>query len=423
MHARQRMYLFGLSMALATGCAAIAGLEDRPLDVASDASLEAPDASLTDAARCSAEQSLCAEKCRDLLVDRANCGACGKACNAGEVCSAGQCGVTCQPSLSLCAPTDAGGADASSADAASSAPGAYCANFATDNANCGGCGVTCAAGAACSAGQCRLTCQSGLSICSKAIADAGAQDASTDAASSDAASSDAAAEGGAQDGGVLASTYCANLASDDSNCGACGVTCGAALHCSSGSCTNGCGNLSLCAAPDGGSPFCADTTTDSNNCGGCGKTCTVTQFCSNKTCLSKTLTYNIALAQLDNQGTNCGTGNYYNGCAGAFGFHWTDTGGGSVKSLTIQTNYGVDCAAQIMPVTLNGAVIGSVASSNAHCTCALYTNLVTVPVSSVASYKVGGANALSFTSPSNCQGLGTNAGWGGAFAQVTVTYQ
>lgn len=46
---------------------------------------------------CPGGQTACGESCRALAVDAANCGACGHACAAGEVCSAGAC--------SLCAAT------------------------------------------------------------------------------------------------------------------------------------------------------------------------------------------------------------------------------------------------------------------------------------------------------------------------------
>ena len=45
------------------------------------------------------------------------------------------------------------------------AGGTSCANMQTDNANCGGCGKTCPAGAACAGGTCAPTCATGLVTC------------------------------------------------------------------------------------------------------------------------------------------------------------------------------------------------------------------------------------------------------------------
>ena len=38
---------------------------------------------------CAAGLTACGMACRDLQTDRLNCGACGRACAAGEACTAG----------------------------------------------------------------------------------------------------------------------------------------------------------------------------------------------------------------------------------------------------------------------------------------------------------------------------------------------
>jgi streptogramin lyase len=66
--------------------------------------------------------------------DAANCGGCGKACPAGQSCSAGVCAVVCQGGSTLC--------------------NGACVQTASDPANCGACGKACSAGYACVTGNC-----------------------------------------------------------------------------------------------------------------------------------------------------------------------------------------------------------------------------------------------------------------------------
>jgi hypothetical protein len=88
------------------------------------------------------------------------------------------------------------------------------------------------------------------------------------------------------DGGPL---YCANTQTDNTNCGGCGVTCGVLQACVGGTCQSACNNdggaQSLCAG-DGGPPFCANLQTDNANCGVCGKTCTNSESCQAGVCKS-----------------------------------------------------------------------------------------------------------------------------------------
>ena len=76
----------------------------------------------------------CGEICVDTATDVANCGACGTACAAGQVCSAGTCATTCQTGLTAC--------------------GGSCRDLQTDAANCGACGTACTPGLYCIAGAC-----------------------------------------------------------------------------------------------------------------------------------------------------------------------------------------------------------------------------------------------------------------------------
>jgi Concanavalin A-like lectin/glucanases superfamily/Stigma-specific protein, Stig1 len=80
-----------------------------------------------------------------------------------------------------------------------------------------------------------------------------------------------------------ASPYCANTATDNSNCGTCGNSCGVGEVCTSGVCALTCGALTKCS-PSGGSAYCANVTTDSGNCGTCGNVCGTGQVCSGGVC-------------------------------------------------------------------------------------------------------------------------------------------
>jgi hypothetical protein len=72
--------------------------------------------------------------CIDLRVTPTHCGACGKSCAAGEVCSGGTCARECVSPYVLC--------------------GDRCVDVASDPKNCGACGATCANGI-CAAGKCQ----------------------------------------------------------------------------------------------------------------------------------------------------------------------------------------------------------------------------------------------------------------------------
>ncbi len=185
---------------------------------------------------CGPGTSLCQGKCVDLQKDGANCGACGKACKAGEVCSAGKCAFVCPAGQAMCT-------------AASGAP--YCANLQSDNKDCGGCGKACAAAEACVAGKCTFTCPGNLTKCSPA-------------------------------GG---SPYCAATDSDNKNCGACGKACAATEACVAGKCTLTCPPAQTKCAPAGGPAFCASTQSDNKNCGQCGFACKSNEVCTSGVCV------------------------------------------------------------------------------------------------------------------------------------------
>jgi hypothetical protein len=130
----------------------------------------------------------CDTACIDTKADPANCGSCGHACNAGEVCAAGTCALSCPTPLSIC--------------------GTLCVDTSTSAAHCGDCNTACPTGQSCSGGQCSLVCQVGSILC---------------------------AGPGAGDGGTA--QICVDPTHDGQNCGGCGVVCPAGEYCSSSTCS------------------------------------------------------------------------------------------------------------------------------------------------------------------------------------------
>jgi hypothetical protein len=168
------------------------------------------------------EPALCNGRCVDLANDFYHCGSCAHDCGIIPphvphwVCSARQCKVWCDPGL-----TDCGG---------------VCVDTMTDNSNCAGCANSCVAPLSCIDGAC--SCPSGQNYCG---------------------------------------AMCVSLSNDPNNCGACGIQCTAGVPCTNGQCTCATGSL-LC----GGS--CVDGHSDKNNCGFCGAVCGGNLKCQDGVC-------------------------------------------------------------------------------------------------------------------------------------------
>ena len=292
-----------LMTAAAAGCSSGASSVTPPVDASVDVSVHVDTGTSKDVAvkSCGAQQVSCGGACVTVSSDPDNCGACGKSCTGGEVCSAGQCTLACAGGATKCGqacvdetndPANCGGCGTvctagqvcSAGKCASTCGGAestcsvssgtpYCANEQTDNANCGACGNVCGAGAACVSGKCASSCTAGLQLCpgKSAAGDGGTSgDAAADAASS--------------------SSYCADESTDNGNCGACGVVCAAGQACSSGKCALTCAAGEKLCSPDGGAAYCAAEGSDNKNCGGCGVVCGAEQVCSMGVCGSSCVT-------------------------------------------------------------------------------------------------------------------------------------
>jgi hypothetical protein len=218
-------------------------------------------AAIVTLAACSREECrsgsvACGGVCTRLAVDSGNCGACGVACAAGEVCSGGTCAATCGAPLSECG----------------AAPARFCADLRTDPAHCGACGEACPVGQACSAGLCVETCSAPLTTC-----------------------------------GAGAAAFCADLRSDPAHCGACGTACGAGETCASSECVDTCvlAGTARCGAT------CADLQSDPAHCGGCDTACGASEVCRAGGCvdtcaLAGTTRCGDACVDLATDGGNCG---------------------------------------------------------------------------------------------------------------------
>jgi hypothetical protein len=172
-------------------------------------------------AECAGGSELCGNTCVDVSSDRANCGACGSACGAGEVCVDGACGVGCPASQVLC--------------------GGACIDTTTDRRHCGACDAACADGEICVGGSCEISCPAGQTVCDGA---------------------------------------CASTDSDPAHCGGCGLACAAGEVCSEGACVAECGaGLMECSAA------CVDTMNSPDHCGACDATCATTAADASGLCI------------------------------------------------------------------------------------------------------------------------------------------
>jgi len=209
-------------------------------------------------------------------TDPANCGGCGVTCtpaNGTGTCVGGMCGLgACNAGYSNCNNNAADGCEYNNT------------GFSTDENNCGGCGVHCAAGFVCTAGSCVVSnCPAGFSDCNGLPAD------------------------GCEYNNM-------GFGTDTANCGGCGIACSlphangvcAGGACGIGSCVMGYSNCNGLPA-DGCEYNNTGFSTDTANCGGCGVLCAPANgvgSCSGGTC---------ALASCNPGFSNC-DGMLANGC-------------------------------------------------------------------------------------------------------------
>ena len=131
---------------------------------------------------CKAGRTNCDGRCRDLVTDEQNCGACGQTIPAGKICcfrrardpetdpnNCGACGVSCPTLTSCCggacvnlnlSPVHCGACNRQCAPGKSCCRGA-CVDYETSPVHCGGCDKACAAGKTCCKGHCVAACPPG----------------------------------------------------------------------------------------------------------------------------------------------------------------------------------------------------------------------------------------------------------------------
>jgi hypothetical protein len=267
----------------------------------------------------------CGSSCAERTSDPANCGTCGNACAAGQVCVINACVAP-----TTCTVSATGAACRLPTGFTGSCCGDSCVDFSSDSSNCGVCGLSCAPPATCVddecyipgasvPGQCNVPGQASYFACP-----AGTQCEQDSIGYGCVASVGCTAAGEfACDNGsgnhpsqccAAGDAGCPNIESDPNNCGGCGVVCASRLciagscfpspgpgcssagSCPSGTayadgycvalasaCTDGNNNGPLCAAPGAAlgiccthqesNPYCADPLNDPSNCGGCHVVC------------------------------------------------------------------------------------------------------------------------------------------------------
>ena len=222
-------------------------------DEPSDGGLQCPDT-----------QTLCGSQCVDLDSDRLNCGGCGEACGAGQVCSLGGCDTSCADGL-----TDCSGS---------------CRDLATDRTNCGACGNMCANGEVCAESVCGATCPAGQIACNGACVTTDNDRSHCGACGNACAADEICSDGMCSlfcPGDLLqCGDRCRDVTSDRNHCGACDQVCGPDEQCVDSSCTLACDG----AAPDECNGACTDVLTDPTNCGNCGTVCGTGEVCNLGAC-------------------------------------------------------------------------------------------------------------------------------------------
>jgi hypothetical protein len=219
----------------------------------------------------------CTGSCFDLDNDPAHCGGCNSPCPAvGQTCSGGVC--------SSCPIGPAAGCNG------------QCVDTQSNNTNCGGCagagGDTCDINEQCQSGHC---CATGTTWCATANACVDLQTSNTSCGTC----GNVCGTGETCTAGVCGCGFnqtscpsgCITPGVDPQNCGTCGNVCGSAGNAGKPYCvSNGC--VASCPAPltgcgTGANAECANLDSDNDNCGACNNKCTAGKGCSNGQCVTK----------------------------------------------------------------------------------------------------------------------------------------
>jgi serine/threonine protein kinase len=209
-------------------------------------------------AYCPSGQTRCDGACAVLAEDEANCGACGVACAAGTQCTSGRCVTSCSAGLTDCA--------------------GVCRDLTTDTRHCGACGRACAAGQVCSEGRCAVSCAAGFALCGSQCRDTRTDRAHCGACNHACAAGQVCARGACvascAQGFTACGGVCRDLLTDRAHCGGCGRSCESGRVCDGGRCVTSCASgLTDCAGS------CRDARTDRAHCGACNRACGAGENC------------------------------------------------------------------------------------------------------------------------------------------------
>ncbi|MEM1335091.1 MAG: hypothetical protein AAGG08_16700, partial [Actinomycetota bacterium] len=227
---------------------------------------------------CAPGLTLCESECTDTSSDPMNCGGCGVACGAGQVCRGGSCNTECGGATPDFCSVEVEGVVTES-----------CVDFDSNPAFCGDCDTACAAGEVCSGGTCGVVCETGFTDCDGACVDLTSNPNFC----------------GACAGPEGEPASCADVPYGTALCAA--SACGAA-------CNEGFFDCNLDAAEADGDGCEVDLMTDRQNCGGCGVACDVAEDCVMGAC---------APAAAPRTGASCASPLVLG--TGANDYMWTDT--------------------------------------------------------------------------------------------------
>jgi len=218
----------------------------------------------------------CDTSCTDVNGDPANCGACGRACGDGSVCSDGLCQAACGAGLTSCS--------------------GACVDLTTNASHCGACGAPCETGWSCQNGQCvcpGMTCQGrcvdlksdpencgGCGYGCAFVLTGGGPPGFTDADFSEIQQfcNDGTCQNYCSLGRNVCGRSCVLTGQDSNNCGQCGVVCHGGATCQSGTCVCADATWTYC---DG---VCVDTQASAAHCGACGVSCPPGVACEQGAC-------------------------------------------------------------------------------------------------------------------------------------------
>jgi len=291
---------------------------------------------------CGEGETLCGDACVDLALDPRNCGACGNACPAGQVCADGACSTACAEGM-----TDCDGVcrnllgDGSHCGACGNACRSdqlcmggtcgcqlgrldcdgTCINPQIDPGNCGGCGNVCGAGQVCVDGMCR--CGQGTVQCGSRCIDTSSDPLHCGGCGQACIAGAECIDGtcSCPEPTVECGGRCVDFATDRFNCGTCGNACAAEELCDLGNCSSGCRTGTVDC--DG---FCVDLQTNTGNCGACGNACLPGEACRGGECqpellpdLSVDATYLANTLEIQTRSFNTSSCAWVEGCLNGLG--------------------------------------------------------------------------------------------------------